>query len=62
MNKYLSPKGLQETFQISKATAYRILKKYEQSGGEIIRIGRLTRVSEEDFKQFLRGKHDETHT
>lgn len=60
MSKYLSPKGMMETFEISKATAYRTLKNFEKSGGEVIRIGRLTRVSEEEITKFLRGKQDES--
>lgn len=58
--KYLSPLGIQETFDVSRATAYRLLKSFEDAGGEVIRIGRLVRVSEQDLKEFLRGNHDET--
>ena len=51
---------MMETFDISKATAYRTLKNFEKSGGEVIRIGRLTRVSEEEITKYLRGKQDES--
>jgi len=56
MSKYLSPKGISEAFQVSKATAYRILKKYEDAGGEVIRIGKLPRVSQEKLETYLKGK------
>jgi transposase len=62
MSKYLSPKGISEAFQVSKPTAYRILKRFEQSGGEVIRIGKLPRVSQEQLIEFLRGKHEKAHS
>lgn len=59
LSRYLSPDGIQKTFQVSRATAYRILKRFERSGGEVIRIGRLVRVSEEKFTAFLKGEEHE---
>lgn len=59
MSRYLSPKGIEDEFQISRASAYRALKRFEESGGTIIRIGRLTRVSEEEFVDFLKGEEHE---
>lgn len=59
--RWLSPSGLMETFEISKSTAYRLLDRFEKQGGEVIRIGRLPRVSEEAITEFLRGQN-ETHT
>ena len=59
--RYLSPSGLMEKFSISKSTAYRLLERFEKDGGEIIRIGRLPRVSEDTITQYLR-KNNETHT
>ena len=59
--RWLSPSGLMETFDISKSTAYRLLDKFEKDGGEVIRIGRLPRVSEDTITQYLR-KNNETHT
>jgi len=56
MANYLSPKGISETFQVSKATAYRILKRFEDAGGEVIRIGKLPRVSQEKLETYLKGK------
>ena len=49
------------TFDISKSTAYRLLDRFEKDGGEVIRIGRLPRVSEDTITQYLR-KINETHT
>ena len=62
MSRYLSPIGIQETFDISRATAYRILKKFEEHGGEVIRIGKLPRVSEEQFTEYLREISHEEHS
>lgn len=59
--RYLSPSGLMEKFSISKSTAYRLLERFEKDGGEIIRIGRLPRVSEDIITDYLR-KNNETHT
>lgn len=61
MSRWLSPSGLMQTFDISKSSAYRLIQKYEKQGGEVIRIGRLPRVSEEAITQFLRGQN-EAHT
>lgn len=57
---WLSPSGLMQTFNISKSTAYRLIARYEKSGGEVIRIGRLPRVSEDAITNYLR-KHNETN-
>lgn len=50
-----------ETFSISKSTAYRLIERFEKDGGEVIRIGRLPRVSEDTITNYLRN-NDETHT
>ncbi len=60
MSKYLSPTGIKETYQIGRTTAYKLLKEYEEQGGEVIRIGKLTRVSEEQFTEYLKAKTNET--
>lgn len=59
--RWLSPSGLMETFEISKSTAYRLLARFEEQGGEVIRIGKLPRVSEEAITDYLRGQN-EAHT
>lgn len=56
MSKYLSPTGIKETYQVGRSTAYKLLNEYERQGGEVIHIGKLTRVSEELFTEFLKGK------
>lgn len=60
MSRWLSPSGLMEKFSISKSTAYRLLERFEKDGGEIIRIGRLPRVSEDIITEYLKGKAIET--
>lgn len=59
--RWLSPSGLMETFDISKSTAYRLISRFEKDGGEVIRIGKLPRVSEDTITQYLR-KNNETLT
>jgi ubiquitin len=53
---WLSPKKIESTYQFSRAKAYRLLKKYIESGGEYIRQGNQTRVPEEQFTKFLLEK------
>ena len=60
MSDYLSPKSIQEIYKVGRSTAYKLLNEYENNGGEVIHIGRLTRVSEELFTEFLKGKTSET--
>lgn len=61
MNKWLSPKGIQEHYSFPRTTAYRLLKEYEQSGGEVIKVGSMRRVNEEQFTEWLlRGKHGQS--
>lgn len=59
MSQYLSPTGIKEKYQIGRSTAYKILKEYEESGGEVLHIGTLTRVSEEQFTEFLKARGNE---
>lgn len=56
---YLSPKGITEKYQIGRTTAYKLLAEFEKQGGEVIHIGKLTRVSEELFTEFLKGRTNE---
>ena len=62
MEKYLSPTGIKEKFQVSRSTAYEILKQFERDGGEVIRIGKLKRVSEELLTEYLKGRGNEKHS
>ena len=56
MSRYLSPKGITEAYQVSRATAYRLIERFEKAGGEVIRIGKLPRVPQEALNEFLKGK------
>ena len=56
MSSYLSPKGITEAYQVSRATAYRLIERFEKAGGEVIRIGKLPRVPQEALNEFLKGK------
>ena len=56
--KWLSPADIQTIYSIKRSTAYQLLKEYEESGKEVIRIGKLRRVPEDEFTQFLRGRNE----
>ena len=56
--KWLSPADIQTNYSIKRSTAYQLLKEYEESGKEVIRIGKLRRVPEDEFTQFLRGRNE----
>lgn len=58
MSKYLSPTGIIETYQIGRSTAYKLLNEYEKQGGEVLHIGKLTRVNEELFTEYLRNRNE----
>lgn len=54
--RWLSPSDIQTAFGIKKTMSYELLKEYEAKGGEVVRIGKLRRVSEELFTNFLRER------
>ena len=56
MSSWLSPKDIQTTFKIGKTTTYKLLNEYVSNGGEVIRIGKLTRIPEESFTEFLKRR------
>lgn len=56
--RWLSPADIQTNYSIKRSTAYQLLKEYEESGKEVIRIGKLRRVPEDEFTQFLRGRNE----
>ena len=58
--KWLSPMDIADTFSVSRAKAYRLLKAYQEDGGQVMRIGSQTRVSEEAFTDYLLRKSNET--
>ena len=59
MNKWLSPKDIQIVYSFPRTTAYELLKNYEKSGGEVIKVGSMRRVNEEQFTEWLlRGRYE----
>lgn len=61
MSNWLSPSDIQTTFKIGKTMVFKLLKEYKDKGGENIRIGKLTRVPEEQFTDFLKERGNEEH-
>lgn len=61
MSRYLSPKLIQEIYQVKKTTSYKMLKGFKASGGKIYKLGRLVRVYDEDFDNYVR-KLNEGHS
>lgn len=59
MRSYLSPSDIQDVYRIKRTTAFNLLKEYEEKGGEVIRIGKLRRVSEDRFTEFLKAREHE---
>ncbi len=53
---YLSPADICELYRIKRTTAFNLLKEYEQTGGEVIKIGKLRRVEQEQFTNFLKER------
>ena len=51
--KWLSSNEVQTNYSVKRSTAFRLIKEYEESGGEVIRIGKIRRVPEEQFTNFL---------
>lgn len=56
MSRFLSPADICELYRIKRTTAFNLLKEYETAGGEVIRIGKLRRVEETSFTQFLKER------
>lgn len=59
MRRYLSPADIQEVYRVKRTTAFNLLKEYEQTGHEVIHIGKLRRVEEEQFTEFLKERKHE---
>ena len=55
MGKWLSPMDVKEIFSVGRTTAYKLIKAYIDTGGEYIRIGKLTRVPEIPFTEYLKS-------
>ena len=56
MSRFLSPTDICELYRIKRTTAFNLLKEYERAGGEVIRIGKLRRVEETAFTQYLKER------
>lgn len=54
--KWLSPADIQSNYSFRKSMTYTLLKEYEESGGEVIRVGKLRRVPEDSFTDFLKHR------
>jgi len=54
--RWLSPADICETFRVKRTTAFNLLKEYENAGGEVIKIGKLRRVEQEQFTNFLKER------
>ena len=53
---WLSPDDVQKVFSVGRTTAYDLMKRYKQSGGEYIKIGKLTRVPQDSFETYLKAE------
>lgn len=53
---WLSPDDVQEVFRVGRTTAFDLLKHYKESGGEYIKIGKLTRVPQDSFETYLKAE------
>lgn len=59
MRSYMSPTDIQAVYRVKRTTAFNLLKEYEENGGEVIRIGKLRRVPEDGFTEFLKARNNE---
>lgn len=50
---WLSPEDVQNVYRVKRTTAFDMMKRYKQSGGKYVKIGKLTRVPQEDFETYL---------
>ena len=53
---WLSPDDIQTTYRVGRTTAYDLMKGYKESGGEYIKIGKLTRVPQDSFETYLKAE------
>ena len=60
MGRYLSPKTIQEVYEIKKTHTFKLLKLFKEQGGKVYKIGRLTRVYDEEFDEFMRKNNEST--
>ena len=50
---WLSPEDIQNRFRVGRTTAFNLMKRYKENGGEFIKIGKMTRVPQESFETYL---------
>lgn len=53
---WLSPEDIQNRFRVGRTTAFNLMKRYKENGGEFIKIGKLTRVPQESFETYLKAE------
>lgn len=58
MSRFLSPHDLMQMFGVGKSTAYEVFKKFEESGGTVIKLGGK-HAREEELIQFLERSSNE---
>ncbi len=51
--QYLSPVDIAEIYSMSDTTAREHIRRAEEQGAEVIRIGRLIRISQIDWETYL---------
>lgn len=56
MSEWLSPKDVQRVFRVGRTTAFDLMKKYKESGGAYIKIGKMTRVPQDSFETYLKAE------
>lgn len=58
---WIGPDEIQTIFKIGRSQSFELLKRFEKAHGDkVIRIGKLRRVPEQDFTEFLlRGTHEQ---
>lgn len=57
MQKWYTPEDVAELLQVSRATAYKVVKQFIESGGAHWQpTKRITRVDPVEFKKFLESK------
>lgn len=60
MSRYLSPKAIQEVYEVGETTSRKMIRDFKKSGGHIYKIGRLVRVYDEEFDEFVRKNNEQT--
>lgn len=53
---WMSPEDIQNTYRVKRTTAFDLMKKYKENGGEYIKIGKLTRVPQDSFENYLKAE------